>query len=175
MTDEAMTAAPRLPAEPDARREALRRHLAGLFHDHVAPVWDRLSAETGADRRSMWSLLATNIATLFLWGGQEPYVSRLGITPELKERMNMDEALVFAHGDEGPFPGWSRNPLAQPTRLFTPPAELGPPLYLRTKCCLRYRLYADGEPVPYCSTCPKISDDERLRLMRRGLSARDAQ
>ncbi|MFW5797769.1 MAG: hypothetical protein ACOCXE_04595 [Spirochaetota bacterium] len=175
MADEAVTAAQRLQAKPGVRREALLRHLAGLFHDHVAPVWDRLSAETAADQRSMWSLLSTNIATLFLWGRQEPYVSRLGITPELQERMNMDEALVFAHGDDGPFPSWPRNPLAQPTRLFTPPAELGPPIYLRTKCCLRYRLYADGEPVPYCSTCPKISDDERLRLMQRGRSARDPQ
>jgi ferric iron reductase protein FhuF len=175
MPNEAMDAAARFPEETGARRRALQRHLAGLFEGHLAPVWDRLAMDTGADHRSMWSLLSTNIATLFLWGRREPYVSRLGITAELRARMDQDEALVFAHGEDGPFPGWSRNPLVQPTRLFTPPAELGPPIFLRTKCCLRYRLRADGEHVPYCSTCPKISDEQRVRLMERTLSMRDAQ
>jgi ferric iron reductase protein FhuF len=176
MADEAVTAAPRLPAATSAaRRESLQRHLERLFEDHVTPVWDQLAAHTGADHRSMWSLLSTNIATLFLWGRREPYISRFGITAELQERMQEDEALVFSHGDVGPFPLRSRNPLVQPTRLFTPPVELGPPLYLRTKCCLRYRLHADGERVPYCSTCPKISDHERLRLLQRVHSRRDAE
>ena len=164
-----------LPADAAARQEALRRHLERLFEGHIAPVWDLLAENSAADHRSMWSLLSTNTATMFLRGRQEPYRSSLRIRPELQRRMDADESLVFAHGPEGPFPGRDRNPLVQPTRLFTPPEGAGPPIYLRTKCCLRYRLRVAGEAVPYCSTCPKVSEHERLRLMQSAHETKDRQ
>ena len=173
--EEALVAAPQLAADPAQRSELLRDLLEELFERHVAAVWKGLAEHTGADLRSLWSLLSTNLATMFLRSEQEPYRSSLGITENRREQLRTDEELLFAQGAQGPFPQRSRNPLRQATRLFTPPAEVGPPIYLRTKCCLRYRIRVGGEAVPYCSTCPKISDNERLRLMKHPHPLRDAQ
>ena len=149
-----------------AREDRFAAHLAALFQDHVAPIFEALHATSNADRRSMWSLLSTNIKTLYLRGRMEPYRTRLQLTDHRLAQLKTDEDRIFTHGSAGPFPNWRRNPLVQPTRLFTPPPGLGEPTYLRTKCCLRYRIRVNGEHVPYCVNCPKISDQERLRILK---------
>lgn len=142
-------------------------HMASLFEEHVQPVFEAIHLTTGADLRSMWSLLATNIKTMFLRVQMEPYRTHLELSQSRLEQLERDEAYIFAHGNAGPFSRRERNPLVQPTRRFTPPPELGEAMYLRTKCCLRYRIRVNGEHVPYCASCPKITDRERLEVLRR--------
>jgi hypothetical protein len=148
------------------RAAAFRSHLEDLFEDHVAPVFSLLEKRTGGDQRSMWSLLSTNIKTVYLRGRLEAYRRAFGIDEARAAVLERDETMIFREGAEGPFSHRDRNPLVQATRLFVPPEGLGEPMYLRTKCCLRYRIIVDGEAVPYCGSCPKINDEQRIRLLR---------
>ncbi|MFW5689918.1 MAG: hypothetical protein ACOC1U_10125 [Spirochaetota bacterium] len=146
------------PAPEAARRDGLAELLRELVAGNCASVFETIHRETGARMQTMWALLSTNIRNTYLRVEQQ--AQALGIGERRLRVIADDRAVVFS-----PDALEGHNPLVQPTRLYVPETPGAEPTYLRNRCCLRYRISVDGERVPYCLTCPLISDRERERMI----------
>ncbi|WP_405107634.1 hypothetical protein MHH28_27615 [Paenibacillus sp. FSL K6-1217] len=152
---EAETAATdKLPGNnPEVRQACLSNYLEHLLA-HLRQVFQAVSGYTGAKEKVMWSLVAHNLHDLY-------------------GRLDTDRELWDSE-DRGRIIGQDYNTLLQPGkpgelsmrfRKVEHPKLQGRPFYLRKHCCLAYRIRIGPDAEEYCSTCPKLSPEERWRIL----------
>lgn len=102
----------------------------------------------------MWSLIAHNLHNVY-------------------ERLHTDKGLWDSE-DRGRIISQDYTTLLQPEkpdelsmrfRRYEHPKLCGHSLYLRRHCCLAYRIKIGPDAGEYCSTCPKLSPEERYNIL----------
>lgn len=134
-------------APEDVRAWAWRR----LFGEHLAPVFDTLEQAAGISRGILWN----SVGNYCVWFFDELAKDATALHAQ-EDRAALLEAVELP-GVTGP------NPLRDPVRyecLDEP--GLPPRVQVRRTCCLKDRI--PGKPP--CYSCPRISRDERIRLVR---------
>ncbi|GGF86671.1 hypothetical protein GCM10010912_34930 [Paenibacillus albidus] len=136
-----------------ARQACLAKYLEHLL-EHLRQVFLAVSSYTGAKEKVMWSLVSHNLRNLY-------------------GRLHTDSGLWDSE-DRGRIISQDYNTLFQPEKpdelsmrflRYEHPKLQGRPFYLRTYCCLAYRIRIGPDAEEYCSTCPKLSPEERWRLL----------
>lgn len=136
-----------------ARQACLAEYVEHLL-EHLRQVFQAVSSYTGAKEKVMWSLVSHNLHNLYgrlhtdigLWDSEnrgrvigQDYIILL--QPEKPDELSMN-FLRYEH-----------------------PKLQGRPFYLRRHCCLAYRTRIGPDAEEYCSTCPKLSPEERWRIL----------
>ncbi|WP_341277913.1 (2Fe-2S)-binding protein [Paenibacillus sp. FSL H8-0537] len=125
---------------------------------HTEMILAAVSSHTGAKVNMMWSLISNYVQNSYVRLEQNVDVWRT----EQRWQLILADRSILLEQRKG-------NPLAVSFREFHHPQFEGAPIVLRRYCCLAYRLRREGQQVHgYCSTCPKISDEERLDLLGYG-------
>ncbi|NQX47412.1 hypothetical protein HQN87_18935 [Paenibacillus tritici] len=137
----------------EARQACLAGYLEHLL-EHLRQVFAAVSSYTGAKERVMWSLVSHNLHDLY-------------------GRLRTDRGL-WDSGERGLIISQDYNTLLQPEkpdelsmrfRKVEHPKLQGRPFYLRKHCCLAYRIKTTPDAEEYCSTCPKLSAEERWDIL----------
>lgn len=122
--------------------QQLRRRTEALFRS--------VSAHTGVSPKVMWSLVAHQL---------RQYYARLQNARDLEVPA---ERLSLALADQGILMGeGSGNPLAVHLRSLPHPLYPDARIYVRRYCCMAFKIKQHG----YCSTCPGVSETERLKML----------
>ncbi|MFB9275427.1 hypothetical protein [Cohnella cellulosilytica] len=158
MLEEADLAAEDLPAAGEERARRAQRHRERLLAEHIGPVFAAVAGRTGIRPGPMWSLLSTNIRNMY---ERLLHDASLPLSRERKGIVEADRAALLDRSLRV-VPGFDRNPLAVRQRTFSHPAYEGPPIFVRSACCLAYHLTENGQSHGYCATCPKATPEERL-------------
>ncbi|MEK3833619.1 MULTISPECIES: hypothetical protein [unclassified Paenibacillus] len=137
----------------EVRQACLAKYLEHLLK-HLRQVFAAVSSYTGAKERVMWSLVSHNLHNLY-------------------GRLRTDRGLWDSE-DRGRIIGQDYNTLLQPEkpdelsmrfRKVEHPKLRGRSLYLRRHCCLAYRIRIGPDAGEYCSTCPKLSPEDRWNIL----------
>ncbi|MEK4853633.1 hypothetical protein NST04_27580 [Paenibacillus sp. FSL H7-0756] len=155
MQYEAETAATdKWPVNPSEVRQACLSGYMDRLLAHLRQVLQAVSVYTGAKEKIMWSLIAHNLHNLY-------------------ERLHTDKGLWDSE-ERGRIISQDYTTLLQPEkpdelsmrfRRYEHPKLRGHSLYLRKHCCLAYRIRIGPDAGEYCSTCPKLSPEERGRIL----------
>lgn len=138
----------RFAADPTPARDgAAARVAADLFAGNLAHAVDAVHAATRASRRTLWSNVATNVATAFLYLSwpDDDHAAYLGAAREvlaLEPRLDgLVDVLAAEHGDED----W---------------------MYVRRNvCCLAFRTTLNQEQERhYCGHCNLLDEPTRVGL-----------
>lgn len=143
-----------LPVNDMEARQACLVEYQELLLEHLRQVFGAVSGYTGAKKKVMWSLVAHNLHTLYwhlhthreLWGSEK---RGLVISQDYRTLLQPERP------DE----------LSMRFRRYEHPHRQSPPFYLRTHCCLAYRIKTGPEAGEYCSTCPRLSPEERRLIL----------
>lgn len=147
------TATDKLPVNPSEVRQACLSDYMEHLLAHLRQVLQAVSEYTGAKEKVMWSLIAHNLHNLY-------------------GRLHTDKEL-WDFEDRGRIIGQDYTTLLQPEkpdelsmrfRKVEHPKLQGRPFYLRKHCCLAYRIRIGPDAGEYCSTCPKLSPEERWNI-----------
>lgn len=142
------------PANSSEVRQACLADYMDRLLAHLRQVLQSVSGYTGAQEKVMWSLIAHNLHNLY-------------------GRLHTDKGLWDSE-DRGRIIGKDYTTLLQPEkpdelsmrfRRYEHPKLRGHSLYLRKHCCLAYRIRIGPDAGEYCSTCPKLSPEERGRIL----------
>ncbi|BBI36663.1 (2Fe-2S)-binding protein [Cohnella abietis] len=139
----------------EQRREQLIAYAKHLLQQ-LEQIFQSVSAHTGASIPVMWSLTSNNLQNMYA----RLIVNRSAWQTEERLRLIMaDHAALFEP--------WSGNKIAMKLKPFQHPQVQGGFFYLRRHCCLAYKIKYAGMPAQedYCSTCPKLSQSERLVIL----------
>lgn len=132
---------------------ARQARLAGyqeLLLEHLRQVFGAVSGYTGAKEKAMWSLVAHNLHSLY---------GRLHSHSELWD--SEKRGLIISQDYNTLLQPEKPDELSMRFRRYEHPQGQSPPFYLRTHCCLAYRIKTGPEAGEYCSTCPRLSPEER--------------
>ncbi|SFE60272.1 Ferric iron reductase protein FhuF, involved in iron transport [Paenibacillus algorifonticola] len=125
---------------------------------HTERILTAVSSHTGVKVNVMWSLISHYVQNSYARLEQNTGVWQ---TEQRLQLIMADRNNLFEQRKS--------NPLAVSFREFDHPQYGGAPFLLRRYCCLAYQLRREGQQVHgYCSTCPKISEEERLDLLING-------
>ncbi|WP_340021587.1 (2Fe-2S)-binding protein [Paenibacillus sp. FSL K6-1096] len=133
----------------EARQTRLIEYQEYLL-EHLRQVFGAVSGYTGAKEKVMWSLVAHNLHTLY---------ERLHSHSELWDSEKRD--LIISQDYNTLLQPKKPDELSMRFRRYEHPQRQSPPFYLRTHCCLAYRVKTGPEAGEYCSTCPSLSPEER--------------
>ncbi|WP_235532995.1 hypothetical protein [Paenibacillus sp. Leaf72] len=125
---------------------------------HTEKILTAVSSHTGAKVSVMWSLISHYVQKCY---AQLEHNTSIWQTEQRLQLIKADRHVLFQkrHG----------NPLDVSFKEFQHRQYGGASVLLRRYCCLAYRLRREGQQVHgYCSTCPKISAEERLDLLKDG-------
>ncbi|WP_339253910.1 (2Fe-2S)-binding protein [Paenibacillus sp. FSL P2-0136] len=135
-------------------RQACLAHYMDRLLAHLRQVLQAVSGYTGAKEKVMWSLIAHNLHNLY-------------------GRLHTDKGLWDSE-DRGRIISQDYTALLQPEKpdelsmrfkSYEHPKLRGRSLYLRTHCCLAYRIRIGPDAGEYCSTCPKLSPEDRWNIL----------
>ncbi len=150
-----MTSSLLLPVESDEERSEAINEYSAYMQQHVGQLVAAVASHTGASVQIMWSLISHNVQMMYARIEQENAFVQSGRRREL---IRLDRAAVFE-----PKTG---NKLAFKLRRFEHAMlQRIEPVLVRRYCCLAYKANRRGQSEGYCSTCPKISDEERVRML----------
>lgn len=133
----------------DARQARLAEYKEHLL-EHLRQVFGAISGYTGAKEKVMWSLVAHNLHTLY---------GRLHTHSELWD--SEKRGLVISQDYNTLLQPEKPDELSMRFRRYEHPKLQGRPFYLRKHCCLAYQIRVGPEAGEYCSTCPRLSPEER--------------
>ncbi|MEK3762383.1 hypothetical protein MKZ07_28770 [Paenibacillus sp. FSL P4-0338] len=155
MQYEAETAATdKWPANPSEVRQACLAGYMDRLLAHLRQVLQAVSGYTGAKEKVMWSLIAHNLHNLYGWLLTD---RRIWDSEERGRIIGQDYSTLLQPE--------IRNELSVRFRRYEHPKLQGRPFYLRKHCCLAYRIRIGPDAGEYCSTCPKLSPEERGRIL----------
>ncbi|ETT52409.1 hypothetical protein C162_09006 [Paenibacillus sp. FSL R7-269] len=155
MQYEAETAATdKWPANPSEVRQACLAGYMDRLLAHLRQVLQAVSGYTGAKEKVMWSLIAHNLHNLY---GRLLTDRRIWDSEERGRIIGQDYTTLLQPE--------IRNELSVRFRRYEHPKLQGRPFYLRKHCCLAYRIRIGPDAGEYCSTCPKLSPEERGRIL----------
>ncbi len=126
--------------------------LCSLFPNHLALLIRQVERLTGLSRSILWGNAGNLCAHLY---------DKLDEWPGARVAAREDRVALLEQAVSPVFGG--RNPLYRPVRyvrLSEP--ELPPTVAVRYTCCQRYRLAG----VNPCYTCPRLTDAERIAIMK---------
>ncbi|UKS27056.1 hypothetical protein LOZ80_37305 [Paenibacillus sp. HWE-109] len=137
----------------EERRARLTDYVVRL-QMHLQPIFQAVSAQTGANVQVMWTLVSHNLHNLY---ARLEADERIWQTTE-RLRLIMADRSVLLEPRSG-------HAFAVKFRLFEHSQWQGSPFYLRRHCCLAYRIQHPSGEHDYCQTCPKLSTEERLQML----------
>lgn len=142
------------PVNDMEARQARLIEYQELLLEHLRKVFGAVSGYTGAKEKVMWSLVAHNLHTLYgrLHRHRELWV------PE-KRGLIISQDYNTLLQPERP------DELSMRFRRYEHPQWQSPPFYLRTHCCLAYQIRVGPDAGEYCSTCPRLSSEERRLIL----------
>ncbi|MZQ80885.1 hypothetical protein GQF01_01860 [Paenibacillus sp. 5J-6] len=144
-----------LPALCTEERVLLFQDYVMRLQNHVEALFQAVALHTSTNIKVMWTLVSHNLQQLYvrLEADQEQWR-----TSERLELIRRDRAVLFE-----PLDG---NRLGVQLRIFEHPDWHGPRFYLRRHCCLAYQIDHGTVAPDYCTTCPKLTAEDRLQLLR---------
>lgn len=128
--------------------------MTSIFARHLTPVFQALSAATGAKERLLWANLAFSLKWYY-----EQWIKQAE-SEEQRSLLKEDARFVMEQASAQLFGLTDQNPLNIEFEEVPHP-RTGAPFRLRKSCCLRYSLPG----CEHCTTCPNIEQQERLILL----------
>lgn len=142
---------------PSSKRYLLREKvLTDVFLNNIVKVFIQLEKCTGIRKSLLWANAAFSIHYFFeRWIEEEK-------DPSLKKQISEDFTYVTQYARAQLFGEEAINPLNIQFDTIPHPLEKDKSFRLRKKCCLRYLL----PESPPCTTCPRLTEGERLSVMK---------
>lgn len=136
------------------KRQIAFSDYAACLLEQVGQVLHTVSSYTGANEKVMWSLVSHNLHNLY---GRLETESSLREAGERKQMISQDYKVLFETGNPAH--------LSKKTIRYEHPKLGEQPFYVRPYCCLAYKTRHVSETLNYCSTCPKLSSEDRWRIL----------
>lgn len=142
------------PVNDMTARQARLVRYQELLLEHLRQIFGAVSGYTGAKEKVMWSLVAHNLHTLY---------GRLHAHKELWDSEKRGQ--VISQDYKTLLQPEKPDALSMQFRRYEHPQQQSPPFYLRTHCCLAYLVKTGPKAGEYCSTCPRLSPEERRLIL----------
>lgn len=143
------------------QRKVAVENWTGRLLQHTEKILAAVSSHTGAKVNVMWSLISHYVQKSY---ARLEHSTGVWQTQQRGQLIMADRDVLFQKRQG--------NPLDVLFKEFQHRQYGGTLVLLRRYCCLAYRLRREGQQVHgYCSTCPKISVEERLDLLNDGAKA----